>query len=305
MRDPAKHAVIRRKVASVYTMSSIISYEPYVRECTKLYLQHLDAMNNQAFDLMHWNQCYAFDMAGLITFSHRLGFLDRGGDEMGLIAALGRSGRFNMLIGVYNFVYPWMNILLALIYGTRSVITVGNYADVQFHRAKKIVSREASEKDNFRAEDETGPTDFITKLIRMEEDKTSRKGVTQLDVKMAATQNIAAGSDTTGITLTAILYFVLKHPQVLARLRKETEDAMAAVAGERADEYVPFTVGQKMPYLQAVIKETMRVHPAAGVSLPRVVPPEGAELGGKFFPGGVSHLDLDLTRDRADQYSPT
>lgn len=43
-----------------------------------------------------------------------------------------------------------------------------------------------------------------------------------------------------------------------------------------------------MPYLQALILETLRLHSAVGYILPRTVPKGGVELEGRWFPEGVS-----------------
>jgi hypothetical protein len=51
---------------------------------------------------------------------------------------------------------------------------------------------------------------------------------------------------------------------------------------------VTFAQAQKMPYLQAVLKEALRMHPATGLPLGRVVPEGGALIAGKMFPAGVS-----------------
>jgi hypothetical protein len=45
-----------------------------------------------------------------------------------------------------------------------------------------------------------------------------------------------------------------------------------------------------MPYLQAVIQEGLRCHPAVGMSLPRVTPVGGIEICGHFIREGVSFI---------------
>lgn len=50
---------------------------------------------------------------------------------------------------------------------------------------------------------------------------------------------------------------------------------------------VTFTEAQQMPYLQAVIKEGLRMHPATGLPLGRVMPPGGKMIAGHHFAEGV------------------
>lgn len=50
-----------------------------------------------------------------------------------------------------------------------------------------------------------------------------------------------------------------------------------------------------MPYLQAVIKEGLRLHPAGSLPLSRVVPEKGATISGHYFPKNVSKLHSDRT----------
>ncbi|KUJ13354.1 cytochrome P450 [Mollisia scopiformis] len=50
---------------------------------------------------------------------------------------------------------------------------------------------------------------------------------------------------------------------------------------------VTFAETQQMPYLQAVIKEALRMHPATGLPLGRVVPPGGKLIAGYAFPEGT------------------
>lgn len=68
-RDPKQHAANRRKVAAVYSMSTLTSYEPFVDSCIGLFRRQLDQASSSVstLNLGHWTQCYAFDVIGYIT----------------------------------------------------------------------------------------------------------------------------------------------------------------------------------------------------------------------------------------------
>lgn len=44
----------------------------------------------------------------------------------------------------------------------------------------------------------------------------------------------------------------------------------------------------RLPYLQAVLEETLRAYPPVPSSLPRVTPAAGQEICGRWVPGNVS-----------------
>lgn len=73
----------------------------------------------------------------------------------------------------------------------------------------------------------------------------------------------------------------------MVQLRAEIDEKYAA--GELSDP-VTFAEAQKLPYLQAVLQEGLRMHPATGLPMWRAVPKGGAELAGRYFPEGVSVL---------------
>lgn len=78
-RDPGKHAVMRRKVASMYSMSSMVSYESYVDSCIELLQNQFSRVEGSGsdIDLAYWFRCYAFDVIFMITvlkISHALLF---------------------------------------------------------------------------------------------------------------------------------------------------------------------------------------------------------------------------------------
>lgn len=126
--------------------------------------------------------------------------------------------------------------------------------------------------------------DFLAKSLALEDDgKIDRH--TLFSTLVA---NIGAGSDTTAIGFSAIIYLLLRHPDTLVVLREEL--ASARLHGRLSDP-ATFQEAQKLPYLQACVKEAMRLHPATGQIMARVVPEGGAVLSGHFFPAGECSFD--------------
>jgi cytochrome P450 len=130
--------------------------------------------------------------------------------------------------------------------------------------------------------DPTAPVDLITKLLRIQDENPEK--MAKGDIASACMMNIGAGSDTTSISLSSVIFHLLKNPETLERLRDEIRDCEKR--GDISDP-AKFSETQRMPYLQAVIKEALRKHSATGLTLGRTVPPQGATLAGYFFPGSV------------------
>lgn len=129
------------------------------------------------------------------------------------------------------------------------------------------------------------PESFVTKFLRLQQERPDY--ITERSVFIAAAGNIAAGSDTTSITLSAILYYLCKTPRVMQKLRAELE---AHIQSNLVSEPITFNEAQNLPYLQAVIKEGLRIHPATGFTMPRIVPKGGKVLADQWFPEGVCTL---------------
>ncbi|GFF22606.1 benzoate 4-monooxygenase cytochrome P450 [Aspergillus udagawae] len=95
---------------------------------------------------------------------------------------------------------------------------------------------------------------------------------------------IDAGVDTAGRTLAAAVYHVLRNPEIEENLRHELDEAK--LWGDGNNEADVHKLGN-LPYLNAVIKEAHRIWPALPGPLPRVVPPEGLQVGAYFIPAGT------------------
>jgi cytochrome P450 len=133
--------------------------------------------------------------------------------------------------------------------------------------------------------------DFLTKFFKKNAENSN--AFTMYHLSAGCVSNMIAGSDTTAISLSAILYYLLKNPQTFSTLRQEIDEQQAE---GKISHFVTFKQSQEMPYLQAVMKEALRMHPATGLPLERVVPSGGTSICDQYFPEGVSCRGLPCIR---------
>jgi cytochrome P450 len=100
-----------------------------------------------------------------------------------------------------------------------------------------------------------------------------RHGIEGDDLFQEVFEQILAGSDTTAAALRIIMLYIMSHPRVYAKLQKEIDQA---AAGSAVGEDIVLDVeARKLPYLSAVIREGLRVHPPVVNLFSRIVPKGG------------------------------
>ena len=85
--------MLRRPIAGIYTMSNLMSFEPYVDRTISFFFTQLDERFVQTGDVCElgtWLQMFAFDVMGELTFSKRLGFLEKAEDVDGIMGSIWR-----------------------------------------------------------------------------------------------------------------------------------------------------------------------------------------------------------------------
>lgn len=88
----------------------------------------------------------------------------------------------------------------------------------------------------------------------------------------AALNFLSAGRDTTAQALTWTFYLLMRHPQVVRRLRDEVAEALGRESGaddgrELKSHGTPFFRPATMPYTMAVFYEALRLYPPVPVEL--------------------------------------
>jgi len=118
-----------------------------------------------------------------------------------------------------------------------------------------------------------------------------------------------AGSDSTASTMQSFCHHVLRDPSIYSRIKQEID---TATAEGKLSEMPQWNEVQNLPFFQACLKEAMRLRPAVGLNITRLVPPEGAEIDGKRFPGGIRvalngwvlHRDVEVFGQDSKVYRP-
>lgn len=158
---------------------------------------------------------------------------------------------------------------------------------------------------------ETKGVDLLSKFQQAQRDHPDF--MTDKQVLASCTSMIFAGSETTAISLSAVFYYLLQNPPVYAKLMRELDQAAAdGTIADRACHKVSWAEAQKLPYLDAVIQESFRLHPAAGLILERITPPQGINICGQHIPGGVIvgcnawvlHRRPEIFGDNVDDFRP-
>ncbi|RPD57416.1 bifunctional P-450/NADPH-P450 reductase [Lentinus tigrinus ALCF2SS1-7] len=135
-------------------------------------------------------------------------------------------------------------------------------------------------------------------------DKETGLGLSDASIKHNLLTFLIAGHETTSGMLTFTIYFLLKNPEALRKLREEVDTKL----GDR-----PMGVQDvnKFPYLLAVMRESLRLGPTAPGRV--VTPIEDTVLAGKYaVEKGVpiiigiytSHRDPKVWGEDADKFRP-
>ncbi|GLT40275.1 hypothetical protein SLA2020_144230 [Shorea laevis] len=105
--------------------------------------------------------------------------------------------------------------------------------------------------------------DFVDVLLWIQRENLAGFKIDRVSIKAVILDVFSAGTDTTYSSLEWAMTELLRHPNVMKQLQKEVRE----IAGEKSD--IKEKDLEKMHYLKAVIKETLRLHPPFPLLLPR------------------------------------
>ncbi|XP_043704010.1 xanthotoxin 5-hydroxylase CYP82C4-like [Telopea speciosissima] len=160
---------------------------------------------------------------------------------------------------------------------------IGNWLDEHRHR-RRIIKTPSSSSPRDEGEEEEDQLDFIDVMLSViTEDNLMYSYDRNTVIKATVVQLIAGAYETTYVTLTWALSLLLNNRQVLKRAQEELDVHVGR------DRHVEESDVKNLVYLQAIIKETLRLYPPLPLSVPHEAL-EDCQVGGYVVPKGTRVL---------------
>ena len=293
-RNERIHTQHRRIVSPLFRNEAILDYEDYVDGILDIVDERMQmfADSKRIFDLAKYVNRYTWDTVGDMVYSKAGGFgMLRGKDYMGWMEMIRVMPQPMSSLGYVA--YGWATLYFVFMLAFSPQTRKGLMSALKVRKQVQELVKER--KDQEASGSEFRQNDMLSRMMAMTRDE--KVDFNEDDIAVMLNAFVWAGSDTTGSSLSMvrlragttpqictdhcyqIMYFVLSSPtarkNLLAELRshyKKTSD-------------LSYTSLSKLPYLTACVNEGMRLHFIVGIGLPRYIPPQGATICGRHFPG--------------------
>ncbi len=148
-----------------------------------------------------------------------------------------------------------------------------------------------AEIEERRGQTDSSRTDILSLLMSAKD--SQGQPMTDEELRDELVSLLFAGHETTASAMAWALYWIHHLPDVRDRLLQELD----TIGGELNPSAIA-----KLPYLNAVCSETLRIYPVAMLTFPRIVKSPFELMGYNFAPGTVISPCIYLTHHREDIY---
>ncbi|KAM7275860.1 hypothetical protein ACFE04_017726 [Oxalis oulophora] len=176
-----------------------------------------------------------------------------------------------------------------------NLVPLFNYLDFGFSRRYKrvhklfhgMVDQVIAEREEVRRKRKAGEivqgdikaTDFLEMLLDLFEDENAEIKLTKNELKGVVLDFFTAGTDSAAVVVEWALVELMRQPELLKRAQQEIDDLVGK------DRLVHESDCPNLPFIQAIVKETFRLHPAIPLLLRKAVEP--CEVNGYKIPVGT------------------
>jgi cytochrome P450 len=270
----ADHARFRKALMPAYSEKSTQGYEPVVRSYFDKLIDRLDALileggASATVDIVEWTNFATFDIIGELAWSKSYGCLDTGTGH----AFMAVLQHFQAaLIGASIAYYPWLNSFVARITPKSALQQLNNvFQDGHERLQARLRSGQVEHSD------------LISHIAEYNSRSDLSEKLSDGEIEQNVLAIIVGGSETLTTTISAALHHLLAD---LPRLSRLTDEIRSSFASETE---ISAKTASKLPYLNAVINEVLRLCPPIPDMLRRQVP-QGTPvtIAGKVIPPGTT-----------------
>ncbi|KAK8943201.1 Premnaspirodiene oxygenase [Platanthera zijinensis] len=149
---------------------------------------------------------------------------------------------------------------------------------MKVHRELDAIVREIIEEHQAKNfEEDDVDEDLVDVLLRLQKHGQLDFSLTIENIKGVILDLFLAGTDSTSVTLQWVMTELIRHPEIMQKAQQEIRNMMD---GKKKIEDEDIA---KLPYLNQIIKETLRLHPTGPLLVPRLCR-ESVELAGYTVP---------------------
>ena len=276
--NDAAHTRGRKVLAHAFSDRALREQEPIIKSYVDLLISKLHGetrADSTVVNLMAWYNFTTFDIISDLCFAVSFGNLDNK-DGHPFIRSMFLGFKWGALMGQASL-YPPLN----------SIIKVLLPPSIKRKKQESFAGTQAKVRN--RILQGSDRPDIMSRVLLYNDEK----GLTRDEIDSNFLLLLAAGSETTATLLSGATYHLLKNPTALQQLNDEVRQAF------HLETAITVAATEKLPVLNAVIQESLRMYPPVPVSLRRVVPPGGDTIDGRWVPGGVcSPSSLNLSQPR-------
>ncbi|KAG7406249.1 Cytochrome P450 monooxygenase azaI [Fusarium oxysporum f. sp. rapae] len=257
MRDREKHARRRRLLAHPLSNSSLPAFEPLIRAKVDLAMSQMENEYRSLgyTDCHKWFSFMATDIIGDLTFGSSFRMLEQ--------------GRGSQYVEDLQAVMPTVSkrIELSPFFDLMFLLPLPQVKRFS-ERFQRILKYGEESIRRLQLALLTGSLDTPIFFDKVMNPRNKENSLTGLEMQQEATELMITGTDTNSNTLTYLVWSVLENPVIRTRLEEEVPTLSADF--KDADLV-------KLPYLNAVVKESLRLYGAASGAHQRDVPKGGWE----------------------------
>ncbi|KAI0194216.1 cytochrome P450 [Astrocystis sublimbata] len=258
---------IRRALNNAFSHRSLLEQEAMMQEHISRLMEQFERQRAKGdpVDLRKWFTFSMFDINSDFGFGEDMGCVRTGIYHDWVKFVIDYFYAATLLHQCHKF-WP-LNWLLAFCIppSTRQMQVSHNEASL-----KRVRARMASTTDRH---------DFMYFFLS----QAKKEKLSARTIEAQATVIILAGSETSSVAETATMYHVLTHPVIHEKLKREIRDNFSSAQSITLPDVL-----SKLPYLDAVVQESLRIHAPLANGFTRWVSDEsGAIICGKFVPQGT------------------